>query len=145
MAATSYDQPVSNMDKPRQQPWAGRDSPRGSADETAGRGVAAAGSHPASFIGNPAPLGLLAFGMTTCEPQPARPAQSSAGPPNSCESAPAVAAVALRGHTRTGFLMFTTTSWAEKETGTAIIAYAMANGVRTDGRWRARCEGLRCC
>jgi succinate-acetate transporter protein len=23
--------------------------------------------HPASFIGNPAPLGLLAFGMTTCE------------------------------------------------------------------------------
>lgn len=24
-------------------------------------------THPAAFIGNPAPLGLLAFGMTTCK------------------------------------------------------------------------------
>lgn len=28
----------------------------------------------------------------------------------------------------TGFLMFTTTSWAEQETATAIVAYAMAYG-----------------
>jgi hypothetical protein len=62
----SFDLPVSNMDKPRQQAWAGNESPRGAAEE---RAVAAAGRpHPTSFIGNPAPLGLLAFGMTTCEP-----------------------------------------------------------------------------
>jgi succinate-acetate transporter protein len=29
--------------------------------------VALTPAHPAAFIGNPAPLGLLAFGMTTCE------------------------------------------------------------------------------
>lgn len=57
MAHQAFDIPVANMDKQRN--W-----PNQSVGEDAAPPAPRA-AHPAAFIGNPAPLGLLAFGMTT--------------------------------------------------------------------------------